>query len=406
MPLQILHIDYGLAFGGSIVSLSEMIRGLYAVASVESTVLVCQPVDSVRHLYPAARLLPLHPRVTYRDRARLDDLIAGSAAARAVQWPLRKAFAAIDTLHDRWLARRIAEVGQSRGVTLVHANNGWSASATRAARLLGATCVTHFRGYERPSTNPRRTLPRFSADVAACVGIAPAVSASIVASGVPAEKVFTVDNPVTIDAFVVPEVRRAAVRSQHGFAVGDVVVGLFGRVIPFKGQLEFLEAVLPLLEQWPALHILIVGDEADLDVGGYGGAVRLLAASPSYAGRVVFAGYQEDVAAYYAASDLIVHCSVHPEPFGRVVVEGMAAGRPVIAMDEGGPPEIITHNTDGLLAAPRNADAMRQTLLRFRDEPGLAERLGVAARATAQRRYSPEAAARQFLSALPAHLRR
>lgn len=133
--------------------------------------------------------------------------------------------------------------------------------------------------------------------------------------------------------------------------------------------------------------------------------MRQPAVSPAYAGQVVFAGYQEDVAAHYAASDLIVHCSVHPEPFGRVVVEGMAAGRPVIALDEGGPPEIITHNVDGLLAAPRNADAMCQALLRFRDDPGLAERLGAAARLTAQRRHSPEAAARQFLSALPAHLR-
>lgn len=88
-PHRILHVDYGLAFGGSIVSLSELIRGLYAVASVESTVLVCQPVDSVRHLYPVAHLVPLSPRVTYRDHARLDALVAGSAAARTVQWSLR-----------------------------------------------------------------------------------------------------------------------------------------------------------------------------------------------------------------------------------------------------------------------------------------------------------------------------
>lgn len=153
-------------------------------------------------------------------------------------------------------------------MALVHANNGWSASTTRAARRLGATCVTHFRGYERQSANPQRRLPRLGADVTARVGIAPAVSASIVASGVPAEKVFTVDNPVTIDAFVVPEARSQAARTQHGFTVGDVVVGLFGRVIPFKGQLEFLKAAHPLLEQWPALHIVIVGDDADLDVGG------------------------------------------------------------------------------------------------------------------------------------------
>jgi glycosyltransferase involved in cell wall biosynthesis len=96
---------------------------------------------------------------------------------------------------------------------------------------------------------------------------------------------------------------------------------------------------------------------------------------------------------------------VQPEPFGRVVIEGMAAGKPVAAMNEGGPPEIVTDGTDGLLVAPRNAEAMRSALRRLRDEQGLARALGAEARVTVRRRFGPEASAARFLDALPPTLR-
>jgi len=85
-----------------------------------------------------------------------------------------------------------------------------------------------------------------------------------------------------------------------------------------------------------------------------------------------------------------VHCSTIPEPFGMVVVEGMAAGLPVIATDIGGPTEVIHDGTDGLLVAPNDPGAIAAAVTRLRTGD-LADRLGDAAQRSAAR-FAPEIA--------------
>ena len=91
--------------------------------------------------------------------------------------------------------------------------------------------------------------------------------------------------------------------------------------------------------------------------------------------RVVFRGFREDVWAELSQIHLLVHCSLIPEPFGQVVVEGMAAGVPVIAADAGGPAEIITHNVDGILTAPGDVAALAAAMRRIRDDASLRQAL-------------------------------
>jgi glycosyltransferase involved in cell wall biosynthesis len=73
--------------------------------------------------------------------------------------------------------------------------------------------------------------------------------------------------------------------------------------------------------------------------------------------RAHFLGFRADVAELMRASDAIVHASVHPEPFGRVIVEGMLAGRPVIASRAGGVTEIVDDHT-AVLVPPNDAAAL------------------------------------------------
>jgi glycosyltransferase involved in cell wall biosynthesis len=75
---------------------------------------------------------------------------------------------------------------------------------------------------------------------------------------------------------------------------------------------------------------------------------------------------------------------VIPEPFGQVVIEGMAAGMPVIATAAGGPTEVITDRVDGILVSPNDIDALAHQLLRLRNDQEYSQRLGIAARARAQ----------------------
>jgi glycosyltransferase involved in cell wall biosynthesis len=87
---------------------------------------------------------------------------------------------------------------------------------------------------------------------------------------------------------------------------------------------------------------------------------------------------------------------VLPEPFGQVVVEGMAAGLPVVAAAAGGPAELIVDGRTGLLYPPGNADAIAGILQRLASDCALRRRLGLAAREKA-RELSPEAVAAQLM---------
>jgi glycosyltransferase involved in cell wall biosynthesis len=111
--------------------------------------------------------------------------------------------------------------------------------------------------------------------------------------------------------------------------------------------------------------------------------------------RVELRGFQDDLPSTVGSLDVVVHCSVLPEPFGQVIVEAMAAGRPVIAAAEGGPLEIIEVGTTGLLHPPGNVDALAETLRSVAADPALRARLSDAGRRAA-RRYSPERAATEF----------
>lgn len=86
---------------------------------------------------------------------------------------------------------------------------------------------------------------------------------------------------------------------------------------------------------------------------------------------------------------VLVHASTAPEPFGQVIVEGMAAGLAVIATRAGGPVEIITPGVDGVLVAPGDVAELAAAMTRVVDDDALRDRLGEAAMARA-RDFSPE----------------
>ena len=158
----------------------------------------------------------------------------------------------------------------------------------------------------------------------------------------------------------------------------------------WKGQHVFLEAFARAFpdgqeEAWLVGSAMI--GEAD-----YERRLHDLALQLGIQDRVVWRGFRDDVGAELRQLDILVHCSITPEPFGQVVVEGMAAGLPVVAARAGGPLEIISPGHDGLLVDPNDAGALAETLQRLAASPSLRHTLGVTARESS-RRFSPTAAA-------------
>ncbi len=189
-----------------------------------------------------------------------------------------------------------------------------------------------------------------------------------------------------------PELRR-----RLGLPAGGPLVGIAGRMQRWKGMHVLVEAMPRILARHPDAHAVIVGGEWKLEPD-YPAFLKSRIDDSGLADRVILAGHQGDVPAWMAACDVVVHASDR-EPFGMVVVEAMALGRPVVAGAEGGPREVITDGVDGLLAPFGDAPALSAAVLRYLDDPAFAAQVGVAARGRAGQ-FSVERYARGVTDAL------
>ncbi len=179
---------------------------------------------------------------------------------------------------------------------------------------------------------------------------------------------------------------RASLRAELGLAPDAFVVGHVGRLSPWKGQDVFIRA----LARVPEATGLIVGSalfgESDVEP-----RLRALAAELGVADRVVLTGFRPDPARVMAASDLVVHSSTSPEPFGRVIVEAMLVGRPVVAARAGGPLEIIDDGRTGWLTEPGDDVALADRIDACRRDPDGRDRVARAGREAAAGRFTLDA---------------
>lgn len=189
----------------------------------------------------------------------------------------------------------------------------------------------------------------------------------------------------------------AEARRRLGLPAEGPLVGIVGRLQRWKGIHVFIEALPLIRAAHPRAHGVVVGGAHALEPG-YSDYVEGLTQRAGSASPVTLAGFQENVPLWMQAMDVVVHASDH-EPFGMVIVEAMALGKPVVAGASGGPPEIITDGKDGLLAPYGDAEALAQQVLRFLDHPDLQRSAGEAARRRAQD-FSPERYAEHFVDAL------
>ncbi len=374
-PPKVLYVDYSVGFGGAVKSLALTLRGL---GDVDARIVTTQDAEQVDAWFGGHPVSGFRRWLNYRTTQRVSQAVRG----RAVRWMALKALAVADIVATLANAVWLAWTLRRGRVELVHLNNGFlPAEALLAARITGTPCVVHLRDFLH---DPRAATSWAARRVSAVIAVSDAVAESVRAAYT--GPVVTVHDPVDLDAVERASGERERVRAACGLAPADVAVGIFGRVIPWKGQLEFVRAAILAMRADPAIRAVVVGDESD---GGpeYFARVRRAIRESGMEGRFILAGYQREVEAYYAAMDVVVHASITPEPFGMVVPEAMAAGRAVIAADAGGPREVVTHGVDGLRVPPGDVEALADAIAWLAGNARLRAALGDRARQTARERF-------------------
>ncbi|MGH8778550.1 glycosyltransferase family 4 protein [Paraburkholderia sp.] len=168
---------------------------------------------------------------------------------------------------------------------------------------------------------------------------------------------------------------------QEGFLVGS-----FSRLAHWKGQHVLLEAVVLN----PHMHAVLVGAPL-FGEDEYEASLHAFVVNHGIGDRVHFLGFQNDIAACMRAVDIVVHTSITPEPFGRVIVEGMLARRPVVAARAGGVIEIVEDGVNGMLCTPGDAHGLADMLAELRADASLCERLVANGERDARQRFGPAA---------------
>ncbi len=169
----------------------------------------------------------------------------------------------------------------------------------------------------------------------------------------------------------------AAARAALGLLPGGVLIGIVGRLQRWKGMHVLIDALPAVCARHPDAHVVIVGGAHEPEPG-YPAELRAQVHRLGLDAAVTFAGFQADVPRWMQAMDVIVHASDR-EPFGIVVIEAMALGKPVVAGAAGGPAEIITPGVNGLLAPFGDVGALEQAVLQFLDDPSFAARCAAGA---------------------------
>ena len=184
-------------------------------------------------------------------------------------------------------------------------------------------------------------------------------------------------------------------RAQLGIDDDVPVVGLFSRLSYWKGQHILLEAVKEL----PQVQVILVG-EALFGEQDYVSELKLLAAIPELAGRVHWLGFRDDIPTLMKSCDIIVHTSTEPEPFGRVIVEGQLAQKPVIASAAGGALELIIDGKTGLLFSPQDILALRQLIKRLINDRTSAQSIAQQGYDSAKSNFALETILKDFAEAI------
>lgn len=201
------------------------------------------------------------------------------------------------------------------------------------------------------------------------------------AEGVPPERLDVVHYGLAVPPL--SEGRRAELRREWGLAEGEPLLAMVGRLVPLKAHDVLLAAMAQLTRRSPGsrrVRLAIVGDGPTRSV--LEGLIRELGLQ-----SVAFlAGFRGDVLDVMRASDLCVHSS-RTEGFGLVLLEAMAAARPVVACAVDAIPEIVEDGRSGLLVPPDDPDRLADAIELLLDDPARAASMGRRGREVLEERF-------------------
>ncbi len=282
---------------------------------------------------------------------------------RATSYPLR-----------RLAAMSLARLASAHHVDLIHTSNLWSNYyAWQAGRILDIPIVSHVRDILKPERIHKYLFHKFHKVIA----ISERTKKPLVLGGIPSEKVEVIYNGVDLPRFSLDSRNNDILRQEY--PLREHLVGLIGRIEPFKRQKEFIHVIAEVLRARQDVSFLIIGDTAE-NQSGYFREVQKTIEEYDIGHHVVFTDYRRDMPEVLASLDILVTLSA-----GGVVMEAMASSIPVIGTDLGSASEMIDDGVTGFLLPQDDVHAVSEAIIRLLGSKSTRDEMGKAGRKRAEK---------------------
>ncbi len=265
------------------------------------------------------------------------------------------------------------------------------------AHILASQAIKKIPPLRRPKlsffvhdfTFPAWAVKRYASSANLICACSQGVRNDLIQKGASEKKISVIPNGVDLKKF--------QNTSQKSFDEKHPILGIIGRLDIWKGQDIFLQSAKILLNEYPDAQLKFFGESSSHDpkTVQFEKKLRAFVSENNLSENVEFCGF---VPVEHALSqiDILIHSSTEAEPFGRVIIEALAIGVPVVASNFGGPSEILTDRKNGLLVTPGDPDALVQAIKSLLTDAALRAQFGEKGKELVRKRYTVETTCHQI----------
>lgn len=258
------------------------------------------------------------------------------------------------------------------------------------SKMTGARSVLHL--HSKCGSWMRPAVFRALKQADGIIGVSEFVAHSAMAIGCQPERVYHALNSLDASQWDY-QTDGSAIRQEWSIPPNALIFTIVGRVGPWKGHKLLLKALAQIKDLIPDFRLVIVGDDTSNAMpkgsSSYVAYLQDKARELGLSQQVIFAGPRSDIPAVLAACDLYTMPAIE-EGFCLAILEAMAMKKAIVALDNGGPREIVEHGKSGLLSSPEDVQQLAENILMLVNNPNLRKQMGEYARQQVEEYFSPQ----------------
>lgn len=380
--MKILYVQPGQGVGGSKESLYQIIKALpsaYERQVVLDSLSDAAYTERILPYVSACHLLPLPTWQCYHRRTFFERVRAPMGDV----WRLLKCITT---------AFKIVRIIKQEEIDLVHTNNSMTPSGALAAWLSGVPHIWHVR----EPVGENRQYPLLLGN--SSLRLMQKLSRSIICNSDYTAEVFkglsipveVIPNGLDLTDYAKSNKAARNLREVYQIAPDDFLVGMVGNLTTvWKHHDVFLDIAALIRKTAPRTRFIIFGGSTNLEQTEYTRSLQRKATALELTDYIIWADFEDDIPAMMGTMDVVIHPAV-TEGSGRVVMEAMACGKPVVAFRSGGVKELIEDGINGFLVEPTEPARAAEVTLRLLRDASARAIIGAAAREYAKKNFSTD----------------